>query len=83
MALNVGRVEHCSVGRLGTEATSGLLAVVDEILTPNLDGGVTIFGAVSGIECVDTGKLIVVEASLVNAVGEITSDGDLDRNLFV
>ncbi len=83
MALDVSRVEHCRVGRLRTEATSGLLAVVDEILTPDLDGGVAILGAVSGIECVDTGRFIVAEPSLVNAIGEVTGDGDFDRNLLV
>lgn len=65
------------MGSLGTEATSSLLTEVVEVLTPDLHGCLTILGAVSWIEREDSSWLIVGVQSLIDAVREVTSDGDL------
>ena len=69
------------MGRLGTETTSGLLTIVDEVLTPNLDGSVTILGSVTGVERIDLGWLIVSEKGLIDAIAEVTSDRDLEADM--
>ncbi len=83
MALDVGGVEHSGASSLGTEATSCLLAVVNEILTPNLDGGVTILRSISRIECIDVSRLVEAELRLIDTVSEVSSHRNLEAHLPV
>ena len=78
MALNVARVEYFSVRRLGTEAASCFFAKINEILTPNLDGSVSILRAVSRVEGIDPSRLIIGEQSFIDTILEISSDRDLE-----
>ena len=83
MALNVGRVKDCGVRCLRTKSTPGFFPVVNEVLTPDLNRCVTILGAVSGIESVNVGQFVVAKNCLIDAIGEVTGDGDFESDLFV
>ena len=81
MALDVGRVEHLSLGGLGTETASSLVAKVPEVITPDLDRRVAILGAVTRVERVDASLRVVGEQGFIDVVREVSSDRDLDGNL--
>ena len=83
MALDVGGVEDLGVGRLSTETTSCLLTKIDEVLTPDLNGSVTILGTVARVERIDLGWLIVLEIGLIDTVSEVASHRDRDSDPVV
>lgn len=82
MTLNVGRVEDGGAGGLGTEAASGLVTEVNEVLTPDLHWCVTILGSITRVERIDVRWLIVCEEGLVDSVSEVARDRHLEMHLL-
>ena len=82
MALNVGRVEDSCAGGLGTEAASGLVTEVKEVLSPDLHWCVTILGSISRVERINVRWLIVCEQGLVDSIGEVARDRHLEVHLL-
>lgn len=80
MAFDVGRVVDRGVRGLGTETAPGLLTEVVEVLTPDLHGSLTVLGAISWVEGIDSRRLVVFELCLIDAVSEVTCDRDLDSD---
>lgn len=71
------------MGCLSTEAASCLFTIVNEVLSPDLNRCVTIFGSVARVKGIDTCGLIVLEQSLIDSVSEVPSDGHLEGHLLV
>ena len=63
---------------LGTKTASCLITKVVEVLSPNLDGSVTILWSVARIHGMNLGWLVVSESNLIYGVSEISNDRDLE-----
>ena len=82
MALGVRRIEHLHSCSLCTEAATDLIAKINEVFTPNLDGCIPIFGSVTRIKRPDACRRVISVQNLIDGVTEVSNHGDLDRNLI-